>query len=63
MNFAKFLVTLLLYNTSGLGFEKYSNYLTALGLELPYWSGIDFVITWIWIEEINQPRQDAIRKV
>ena len=49
MNFAKFLGAL--------------TAITALGLELPYWYGIDFVITWIWIEEINQPRKDAIRKV
>ena len=31
-------------------------------LGLPYWTGIDFVTNWTWIEEINQPRRDAIRK-
>ena len=28
----------------------------------PYWTGIDFVINWACIEEINQPRRYNIRK-
>ena len=24
-----------------------------IGLGLPYWTAIEFVITWNWIEEIN----------